>query len=73
MSYFRNFDRVVSSHIFNKPNNLRMRSCAVKVNLCTDREPSIDHLHSCKALVNTINTLESLQSESGGYAETVRK
>lgn len=73
MSYFRNFDRVVSSHLFTRPNNICLRAEANRVNICWDKDPSIDHLHSCKALSNTINTLRNYRTEmaEGSYSKAI--
>lgn len=73
MSYFRNFGNVVSSQVFNKPNNLLLRSCNLPKVLCESVDPSINHLHSAKALVQTISALKNFeQSIEGQYKEEIQ-
>lgn len=66
MAYFRNFGNVVSSHLFTKPNNLLLRSCNLPKILCESVDPSINHLHSAKALVQTISTLRNFEQNTEG-------
>lgn len=73
MSYFRNFGNVVSAQIFTKPNNLLLRSCNFPKVLCESVDPSINHLHSAKALVQTISTLRNYeQTIEGQYKEEIQ-
>lgn len=59
MSYFRNFGNVVSSQIFAKPNNLLLRPCNLPRVLVESVDPTINHLHTVKALMQTISTLKN--------------
>lgn len=73
MSYFRNFGNVVSSQLFSKPNNLLLRPCNLPKVLCESVDPSISHLHSVKALVQTISSLRAYeQSTDGQYKEEIQ-
>ncbi len=73
MSYFRNFGNVVSSQIFTKPNNLLLRSCHLPKALCESMDPSINHLHTVKALVHTISALKNYeQSTEGQFKEEIQ-
>lgn len=73
MSYFRNFGNAVSSQLFTKPNNLLLRPCNLPRVLCESSEPSINHLHSVKALVQTISALKAYeQSSEGQYKEEIQ-
>jgi hypothetical protein len=58
MAFFRNLERVVPSSLFVRPNSLYLQSRFRPVFLSSG-EPSIDHLHSVRALLKTIHTLES--------------
>ncbi len=59
MSYFRNFGNVVCSQLFTKPNNLLLRPCNLPRVLCESIDPSINHLHTVKALIQTISALKT--------------
>lgn len=59
-----NLDRVVAARLFNKPNNLVYTSCFRPVFLEDSAEDNIEYLHSSKALLNTIDQLQSLQNGS---------
>jgi hypothetical protein len=73
MSYFRNFGNVVSSQIFTKPNNLLLRSCNLPKVLSESVDPTINHLHSAKALIQTISALKNYeQSSEGQYKEEIQ-
>jgi hypothetical protein len=73
MSYFRNFGNVVSSQLLTKPNNLLLRPCNLPQALCESVDPSINHLHSVKALVSTISALRGYkQSSEGQYKEEIQ-
>jgi len=73
MSYFRNFGNVVSSQLFTKPNNLLLRPCNLPKVLVESLDPSINHLHSVKALVQTISALKAYeQSTDGQYKEEIQ-
>jgi hypothetical protein len=74
MSYFRNFSNVVSSQLFTKPNNLLLRSCNLPKALCESTDPSINHLHSVKALVSTINALRGFEGSvsDGQFKEEIQ-
>lgn len=50
MSYFRNFGNVVSTQLFNRPNNILLRPCNLPKILVESVDPSINHLHTAKAL-----------------------
>ena len=54
MSYFRNLNKVVSSSLFAKPNNLVLPACIRPIYLETNSEAVIEYVHSSKALVSTI-------------------
>lgn len=58
MSFFRNLERVVPSRLFTAPNSLLLQSKFRPLYVPKDPEPSIDHLHTVKALVRTIQVLE---------------
>lgn len=73
MSYFRNFGNVVSSQLFTKPNNLLLRPSSLPKILCESVDASINHLHSAKALVQTISALKNYeQSTEGQYKEEIQ-
>ena len=62
LSYFRNLNKVVSSHLFAKPNNFILTSCYRQVYLETSSEAVIEYLHSSKALLKTIQELEGYKT-----------
>lgn len=57
MSFFRNLERVVPSKLFTSPNSLLLQSKFRPLYVPKDSEPSIDHLHTVKALIKTIQAL----------------
>ena len=57
MSFFRNLERVVPSRLFTTPNSLFLQSKFRPLYVTKDSEPSIDHLHTVKALIKTIQVL----------------
>lgn len=71
MSIFRNLEKVVPSSLFSKPNSLILQNRFRPVYLQTSTEPNIDHLHSAKALLNTIKTLEK-HVNNPAYEKVVR-
>ena len=73
MSYFRNFGNVVSSQLLTKPNNLLLKSCNLPRVLSESIDPSINHVHSIKALLQTISALRTYeQSSEGQYKEEIQ-
>ena len=73
MSYFRNFGNVVSSQLLTKPNNFLLRPCNLPRALYETTDASINHLHSVKALVQTISTLRAYeQTSEGQYKEEIQ-
>ena len=65
MSCFRNLNKVVSSQLFAKPNQLVLLPCVRPVYLVSADEPNVDYLHSAKALLSTIQQLQALSGASG--------
>lgn len=59
MTYFKNFNKTICSSVFTKPNNYLLQHCRTPITLCVSSDPSIEHLHSVKALFRTISKLES--------------
>lgn len=57
MSFFRNLERVVPSKLFTAPNSLLLQSKFRPLYVPKESEPSIDHLHTVKALIKTIQAL----------------
>ena len=62
MSYFRNFNKVISASKLGKPNNLLFQPCNSPIYICTSTEPSIDHLNTLKALHSTIKKIDQYSS-----------
>ena len=65
MTYFRNFSNTVCSQLLARPNNILLRPCNLPKLLVESNEPSLNHLHTVKALLSTITTLK-------GYEEKVQ-
>jgi hypothetical protein len=57
MAYFRNLERVVPSALFTRPNSLYLQARFRPIYLTSEGEPRIDHLHSVRALLRTVQTL----------------
>jgi len=73
MSYFRNFGNVVSSQLFNRPNNILLKSCSLPKVLSESVDPSINHLHTVKALIQTISILKDFeQTTEGPYKQEIQ-
>lgn len=73
MTYFRNFSITVCSQLLTRPNNLLLRPCNLPKLLVESSEPSLSHLHTIKALLNTITTLKSYEEKAqGNYQQEVK-
>ena len=71
MAFFRNLDKVVPSSLFSRPNSFYLQSRFRPIYLTASYEPSIEHLHSVRALLTTIRTLERHASEAN-YQQLVK-
>lgn len=71
MAFFRNLDKVVPSSLFTRPNALYLQSRFRPVYLASSNEPSIEHLHSVRALLKTIRTIRRHAHEAN-YEKLVK-
>jgi hypothetical protein len=71
MNILKGFFKVVPSTLFTKPNNILLKPSHNIKYLCIDPQANLKYLHSVKALLQTINTLNQLRDNKAEFTPFV--